>query len=475
MPEYADIVMSERAPSGRGKVCRRVLASILVTFSFVWPNAANADWPQFRGANSNGVYEADDLPLTWSETDNVAWKTTIPGRGWSSPIIVGDRVFLTTMTRAEGRPEQAKPGLYLGGDRPRVDSVEHTWSVICLSLLDGSEVWRKALHSAVPPTSRHIKNSYASETPVSDGERLYVLFGDIGLFCLTLDGEPLWMKEVTPRKTRSDWGPAASPVVHEDRVYMIYDNEEESFLAAYDKRSGDTIWTVPRDEKSNWSTPFIWTNSLRTEIVTAGSGRNLVYDLNGQLLYQFGGNSGITIATPYAVDGLLYVTSGFVADQQRPVFAVRPGASGDISLADNETSNEWIAWCQKQAAPYNPSTIVYQQQLYVLKDRGIFTAFSATTGEPIFDQVRLPAGKSFSASPWAYRGHIFCLNEFGHTFVIKAGPKFELAAINRLPSTDLCMATPAISKGRLIIRTGEAIYCFAATDNDVKEPVGRIR
>lgn len=422
---------------------------------------ANADWPQLRGPESRGIAENSNLPETWSETENIAWKTPIAGRGWSSPIVTGDRVFVTTVTRKTGSPEDAQPGLYFGGDRSDIDPIEHEWKVICLSLESGQEVWQRTLHSAIPPTSRHIKNSYASATPTTDGKRIYVLFGDVGLYCLDLDGTTVWTKEIKPRKTRNDWGPAASPVLHGERVYLVYDNNEDSFLAAYDKRTGESIWRVERDEKSNWSTPYIWENELRTEIVTLGSGKNIAYDLEGKPLYRFGGNSSITIATPYSAGGLLFVSSGYVGDVKRPIFAIKPGATGDISLGANEMSNESIVWSRKQAAPYNPTTLVYRDQLYVLKDRGIVAAYRPATGETIFDRHRLPAGKSFTASPWAYNGRVFCLNEFGDTFVLKAGREYELLAINKLDSEQLCMATPAIAGDKLILRTGDAVYCIA--------------
>ncbi|WP_417747318.1 PQQ-binding-like beta-propeller repeat protein [Rosistilla oblonga] len=419
------------------------------------------DWPQFRGPESRGVSEAMELPDRWSESENVVWKTPIAGRGWSSPIVVGDRLFLTTVTRNTGKPEDAKPGLYFGGNREKPADVPHAWKAICLDRKSGKPLWEKTLHQGKPATSRHIKNSYASETPVSDGERLYVLFGDVGLYCLTVDGDLVWQKELPPCKTRYDWGTAASPVLHEGRLYLISDNEDASYLAAIDAKTGEQVWRVERDEKSNWSTPFIWKNELRTEIITPGTGRIRSYDLDGKLLYELSGCSSITIAMPYAAHGLLYVSSGYVNDDMRPIFAIRPGASGDISLRGEATSNEFIAWCQPKAAPYNPSTIVYGDQLYVLHDRGLMASYDALTGEVIYEKKRIPGGRSFTSSPWAYEGKIFCLNEFGKTLAIAAGPEFKLLQTNELDSTELCMTTPAIADGQLILRTGDAVYCIA--------------
>ena len=204
---------------------------------------------------------------------------------------------------------------------------------------------------------------------------------------------------------------------------------------------------------------FVWENQQRTEIVTPGSGKVRAYSLDGKLLWWFRGMSGITIATPYTDRGLLYVSSGFVADKLRPLYAIRPGATGDISLAPGQTSNSAIAWSNPTAAPYDPTTLVYDGRLYVLYDRGLLAAFDSRTGKPLFEPQRLPDGKHFTASPWAHNGRVFCLNEDGVTFVFRAGDKFDLLHTNKLAADDMCMATPAMVGDRLLIRTSARIYC----------------
>jgi outer membrane protein assembly factor BamB len=259
---------------------------------------------------------------------------------------------------------------------------------------------------------------------------------------------------------RANWGTAASPALHGDRLYIINDNEEQSFLEALDKRTGETVWQVERDEKSNWSTPFVWENEQRTEIITPGSGKTRAYDLEGKVLYEFGGASSITIATPYAAHGLLYVSSGYILDPRKPLFAVRPGASGDITLGGDETTNAGVAWCQKSAAPYNPSTIVYGDLLYVLLDRGFVACYDAKTGEQKYAPQRLSGGQAYTASPWAYHGKVFFLSEYGQTAVVVAGPEFKLLHTNMLADDDMCMATPALAGGRLLIRAERRLYCI---------------
>ncbi len=421
----------------------------------------DSGWPQFRGPGSRGVADHPGLPERWSETENVIWKQAIPGQGLSSPISVGNRIFLTTVTRSQGEPVTAKAGLYFGGEQRAAPPVEHQWQVLCLDLLSGKMLWNQTLHQGVPAQPRHIKNGYASETPVTDGEFVYVAFGDVGLYCLTLNGKLVWTKDLPSPPTRLGWGPAASPVIEGNRLFYVGDNDEASFLLALDKRTGNEIFKISRDEKSNWSTPYIWKNSLRTELIVPGSNKVRSYDLDGKLLYEFGGCSSITIATPYAEGDMLYVSSGYILDPKRPIFAVRPGASGDISLADEATSNAWIIWCQKQGAPYNPSTLTYKDTLYVLYDKAIIATFDARTGEKKLERERILQGKSFTASPWAANDRVYFLNEFGETFVYSTGEKCEFLHSNRLTDEEsLYMATPAIVGKRLLVRSSSSLYCI---------------
>ncbi|MBL8853779.1 MAG: hypothetical protein JNK57_07390, partial [Planctomycetaceae bacterium] len=306
----------------------------------------------------------------------------------------------------------------------------------------------------------HLKSSYASETAVTDGQRVYFCFGNLGIFCFDLDGQAVWQHRLTPQETRYGWGTAASPVLHDGRLYYCFDNEVQSYLVALDAATGKELWQTLRDEKSNWATPYVWVNPQRTEIVVPGTGQVRSYDLNGQLLWSLSGMSSITIATPYAVDDLLYVSSGYVMDPLRPLYAIRPGAKGDISLREGETANEFIAWCQSKAAPYNPSTLVYKDRLYVLYDRGTVAVFDSKSGAEIYGPERLPNGRAFTTSPWASRDRIYLLNEDGVTFVLKAGDDFDLLHTNELAADDMGMASPALVGDRLLIRTAARIYCI---------------
>ena len=436
-----------------------LLASAILSSSTAVMAEGIRNWPQFRGADATGVvHGATNLPTHWSASENIAWKTDLPGRGWSSPVVWGNRVFLTTVI-SEGETESAKKGLYFGGNRPKPPESVHQWQIYCLDLETGEELWKQQVHEGKPENAIHIKSSFASETPVTDGQRLYVLFGGVGIYCLDLDGNELWSRDIKPRSTRYGWGYAASPALHGDRLYVVNDNDEDSYLMALNKYSGKEEWRVQRDEKSNWSTPFIWQNEQRTEIVTPGTGKVRSYDLEGNLLWWFSGMSSITIATPYQDNGLLYVSSGYVLDRSRPLYAIRPGGAGDISLKPDEVSNASIAWSQPKGAPYNPSTLVYDGIAYVLYDRGFFAAYDAVDGSELYEKQRIPNGRAFTSSPWAYNGNVFCLNEDGVTFVIKAGKQFEILRTNPLDDGEMAMASPAISGDRLLIRTASRVYC----------------
>ena len=375
---------------------------------------------------------------------------------WASPVVWGDRVFLTNVA-SEGDVEAVRKGLYFGGNRPDIPQDPHSWLAQCFDLSSGEPVWETRLHRGVPPAPRHLKNSYGSETPATDGERVYAHFGYLATWCLDMEGRILWKREWQPYRVRHDWGTAASPVLHEGRLYLVNDNEDRSTLTCLDKLTGATIWEVERDEGSNWSTPYVWENEQRTEIVTTGTDRVRSYDLDGKLLWELGGMSSIVIPMPFAAGGLLYVASGYVGDEKRPVFAIRPGASGDISLGDGETANEHIAWFQPQAAPYNPSPLLYKGLYYTLYDRGFLTCHDAASGRQIYGKQRLEAGaNAFTASPWAYNGRIFCLSEDGDCFVVEHGTQYRLVRKNSLG--ELCMATPAIAQGSLILRTAGNLY-----------------
>ena len=422
---------------------------------------AGENWPRFRGDQGTGVgADHQQLPLQWSQTENVEWKTAIPGWGWSSPIVWGDRVFLTTVVADE--PGQTPAGgLYLGQGVREPAAGEHHWLVCCFDLITGAQVWKHEAHHGRPAVPRHPKSTYAAETAATDGERLYVVFGDLGLFCYSLAGELLWKHDIEPMKTFLDYGAAASPVVHDGQVFVVYDNLVQSWVSAFDATTGELNWRQDRNESHSWATPLVWQNEQRTELVVPGRIRNRSYSLDGKLLWEFDGRmSSLVIPSPFAANGLCYIASGYVGDSHRPVFAIRPGAAGQLAESDDYSDNPHIAWYQPTASSYNPSQIVCNGYLYTLYDRGFLTCHNALTGQEVYGKQRFAPQGTFTSSPWSYNGHLFCLSEEGRTYVVPAGTEFQISHTCELD--ELCLASPAIVGERLLIRTASQLYSITA-------------
>jgi outer membrane protein assembly factor BamB len=415
-------------------------------------------------------------PDRWSAAENVAWKTDVAGLGWSSPIVWNGRIYLTTCVNTSPDRKPRK-GLYmedLDANKYPSEKTIHSWKTVCLDLATGKIVWEKVASEGIPSKPHHIKNTLASETPTTDGERLYVLFGNLGLFCYDLDGKLLWTSPIPARDTRYGWGTSMSPIVYGDRVYFADDNEVKSSLFALDKRTGKPVWKVDRKEKTNYSTPYIWENPDRTELVTSGINWVTSYDLSGNELWKIKGKSILSIPSPFARDGLLYVTSGHVLWGKHRIYAIRPGAKGDISPPDDDkdekptaTPNDpieakvldpHIAWYRK-IGPYHPTPLIVGDNLYMLFDRGILMCFDAKTGKLVFNKQRLAKGNAFTSSPWSYGDKLFCLNEDGVTSVVQTGPEFKSLHTNTLAEDDMCMATPVIVGDKLLIRTSKRLYC----------------
>lgn len=466
----------------------RVLPSALLAAALLATTAAaaagNEDWPAFRGADALATVDDDPrLPLTWSTTENVVWKTPIDGLGWSSPVVWGDRVFLTSVV-SDGETQEPRMGLYFPYGSPQAmpdsrfpdpqpgDLMErerdvHHWLVQALDVETGALLWTSEVHTGAPQFDRHLKNSFASSTPVTDGERVYAYFGNVGVFALDMSGALVWERRFDPAETRLGWGPAASPALHDDTLFIVNDNDEQSFVVALDAATGTERWRADRDEGTNWSTPFVWEHDARTELVTAGSDLVRAYDLDGAELWSFRGLNSIAIPQPFSAHGLLYVMSGYVGDAVRPVFAIRPGARGDITLGPGQASNDHVAWYAETAGPYHPTPLVYGDHYFTLLDRGFYTVHDARTGEEqyyterqVLDrEVRRRVARGaggFTASPWAYNGKVFVMSEEGVTYVIDAEDDFNVVGANDLE--EVAMSTPAISRGSLFVRTRSHLW-----------------
>jgi len=424
-------------------------------------------WQQFRGPQAGVAPDDPRLPDTWTTTENVAWRIDIPGRSWSSPIVWDDHVFVVTAVNTKTPSQPPNPVITylarsLGGTMSGADITkptdEHRWTVYDIDVRTGRIRWERQIQAALPQQPVHQKNSFASETPVTDGERVYVYLGYAGLFAFDMNGAPVWSKPIDAPRMRTGWGTAASPVLHNGRLYIVNDNEDRSFIAAFDARTGAQLWRTAReDERSNWATPFVWQNEQRTEIVTTGTRKVRSYDTNGNLLWELAGMTSIHAVTPVAGHGLLFVSSGYFPDNPRPTYAIRPGARGDISLKAGETSNEFIAWSNPTLASAYPSPLVLGDQYYTLMDRGFLTSNDPRTGKEIYSRQRIAVDSgTFTASPWTYNGKIFAISEDGDTFVMQAGPSFKLLGRNALD--EMTLASPAVANGSLFIRTATKLY-----------------
>jgi outer membrane protein assembly factor BamB len=447
-----------------------------------WPESF-VHWPQFRGRDSAGVADESSLPTRWSASDNVVWAAELPGRGWSSPIVWGDRVYVTTAVNAGGF-KAASTGIYgndfaaelkkqgLSDDEilKRVvardielasESDEVSYEVMALDARTGKIVWQRQAHRGKPSGGRHRKNTYASETPVTDGERIYASFGgNVGLFCYALDGTLVWQQTWPPQSIYLDFGTASSPVAHGGRVYQLHDNEGESFLVALEAATGKVVWKAARTAnegrlKSGWATPFVWTNEKRTEIVTLGRGLVISYGTDGNELWRL---KGITQATPTPVagEGLLFVGSGSQGENSRPLFAIRPGATGDISTAEGAARSELVSWFLPRFSAYTGSPLLYRGRLYAANDNGILQVADAGTGKEIYKARVGGGGATFSSSPLASAGRIYLLSEDGDTFVLEAGDEYKELAKNSLG--EMSLASPAADKDSLYVRTLTKLY-----------------
>ena len=417
------------------------------------------NWPGWRG-DGQGISQEKNLPIKWSEEQGVKWKTPIPGAGHSSPIVWGSRVFVTTAVANDPNVETFKGGVYLGGDRQKPDKSQYAYRVICLDADKGNVLWSKAVAGQSPKTRRHTKNTYASETPVTDGKNVFVSFGSTGLFCVDFKGGVIWQKDLGLMRRRAGWGTASSPVLFKNTVIVNCDSDDESYIAAFDKVTGAPVWRTERDEGSSWGTPFLFEAAGRTTIVTNATRRMRGYDAAaGKLLWECAGGSMISVPSPVAAQGLVFLSSGHNLFPRRPIIAVRPDASGDITPPKGQSQSDGVAWSNRSGGPYVTSPIAIGKYLYVPLDKGLLTCYEAGTGKTVYEKQKLGQRNTISASPTAGDGRIYIQTEGGECYVIKPGPDFEILAVNKLDET-FC-ASPAISEGRIFLRGRKHLYCIA--------------
>lgn len=442
----------------RGQGPRMAAALLLAALPVATGARETADqaWPQWRGPLATGVAPAADPPVQWSETENVRWKIEIPGSGSSTPIVWGDRVFVSTAVPAGD--SGARDGLFRRLTRRLVgtESPSQTLQYLLLAVdrRSGAVVWERVAREAAPHEGKHQTGSWAAPSAVTDGEVLCAFFGSAGLYCFDLEGRPLWDRDFGDMRIRMGFGEGASPTLHGDHVVVNWDHQGQSFIAALDKRTGRERWRAERDEMTSWSTPLVVEHDGRTQVVTNATNRVRSYDFEtGELLWDGEGATTNAIPTPVAAAGIVYLTSGYRGNR---LDAVRLGAAaGDI------TGGDAIAWSLDRDTPYVPSPLLHDDILYFTKgNQGMLSAYDARTGRLHYGPERLPGIRSLYASPVAAGGRIYVPSRDGTTAVIAAGPAFEVLSANLLD--DGFDASPAVAGGELYLRGQQHLYCIAA-------------
>ncbi|EDL61158.1 PQQ-binding-like beta-propeller repeat protein [Gimesia maris] len=430
------------------------------------------NYPQFRGAHSNAV-SATPLPVNWSdeagEQTNIRWKKPLEGEGWSQPIVWDNRVYMTAavpshpVKKNSARPESNR-GDY-SRDRNDLVNVLYQYQVVCLDAASGETLWKKTVKEGKPPLKRHNTNTYATETPVTDGKRIYAYFGMNGVYCLDPNGDVLWQKDLGVYEMRAGWGTSSSPVLFEDRLFIQVDNQEQSFLVALDTKTGEEIWKVNRDEKSQYSSPMIWKNSLRNELIVGGTVYRAYDPATGKLLWTLDMNKGRSSATPVAVGDRLFIGNelrnrGGDDDGGGRLYSIKPGGAGDITPPGDVRQGTFVEWRIDGSGIQMASPTYLAGNLYFFeRRRGIIRCVDMETGRLEYES-RVPGARAFWASPWTDGKHLFALDSNGNTHVIAAGDELNVVAVNKLDQQ--AWGTPAIADGSIFIRTVDNLYCIDA-------------
>jgi outer membrane protein assembly factor BamB len=421
-------------------------------------HAAASDWPAFRGPSASGVQDGFPLPTHWNADPQagpdtgIRWKTRIPGLAHSSPIVWGNRLFTVTAVRDSG---DAPLRLGLFGDSDGADdNVTQQWVIYCLDKSDGRIVWERTVRSGRPRSGRHVKATHANTTLATDGQRLICFLGSEGVHSYTLDGATVWSRDlgvINVSKYGIGWGFGASPAIFKDRIFLQCDAPDDPYLIALRLDNGQELWRTPRKEvcERSWATPFVYDHGTSAQVVANGWPFVVSYDATtGKELWRLRAGGDNPIPTPFAADGIIYVANGHGS---APVFAIRPTATGDISLKDGASSNSHVIWSDGQNGAYIQTPVVYRGLLYSGTNAGVLKCYDGKTGTRHYQQRLATESSAFSASPVAGDGKLYCTGEDGDVFVVRAGQTFEVLAHNKIGES--CLATPAISEGTLFFRT----------------------
>jgi outer membrane protein assembly factor BamB len=461
-------------------------ASLLLFFSSC-NNSGN--WPQFRGPDGNMVITGKRLPETWGTDKNIKWTYEINGTGWSSPVIWGNRVFIASTFPEKVAPapqmgpggpqpgqgpqqgpgpqpgqgpqqgQYPRPGQGPAGLMPEDTSYKaeiYRWEIACVDLTTGKQLWKQTAYHGSPRTGKQPMNTYANETPVTDGKRICAYFGMIGLYCYDMDGKLLWQSDLGSYKTQNGWGTGSSPVLYQDVIYIQIDNEIHSFIIAIDAATGKEKWRSDRDEKTNYSTPFIWKNNTKTQLIVNGK-MVCSYDLNtGKVLWELKTGMDQAIPSPVADKTHLYIGNKAGMQTKGKFYAVKSGASGDITPKDSLTLGPWLEWITPDAGLGSGSPLLYKGLLYNISQKGELTVTNTADGKQVY-MKRINGMGAVWSTPWVFNNKIFFYDEKGVTRVFKAREQFEQITENKL--NDKFWASPAISGDKIVIRGVEKLWC----------------
>jgi outer membrane protein assembly factor BamB len=417
-------------------------------------------WPSYRGYMASGVLDNANLPETFDfeKMENVRWKITIPGMGISSPAIWGNKLFITTAV-SEADKAGFKPGLY-GDVTPVNDSSVHEWKVICINKNNGRTIWERTACKGVPKIKRHPKSTHANTSIATDGEHIVTFFGSEGLYCYDINGKLLWKKNFGILRSaffvmkKAEWEFASSPVIYKGVVIIQCDVLENSFVAAYDVKTGKELWKTERDEYPGWCTPNIYLNEGKAYVAVNGFKHRGGYDFEtGKEVWKMSGGGDIQIPTPIVGNNLIYFNSAH--GRSSPIIAVKTSATGDITLKGDETSNAGVQWSLPRNGSYMHTMLLYRNLLYNVNWNGTINCLDPLTGKEIYN-AKLGSARSFIASPVASDGRIYIVDEEGTVYIIRDGRTFNLLA--EIPLKDICMTAPAITDGMIYFRTQHTLF-----------------
>jgi outer membrane protein assembly factor BamB len=439
---------------------------ILVTISSV--ASAQTNWPQFRGTRADGIAKRTVTATVWniSKGENVLWKTAIAGLGHSSPIIWGNRLFITTAVN-QSKNAPLKVGLYGEGTSAEDNEVQR-WKVLCLNKKTGEILWERTAHEGAPKLKRHPKATHANCTAATDGAVVVAFFGSEGLYCYDMDGHPRWEMDLGTLRTSPmvyndapdpqgmdlEWGFASSPVIYGNDVFVQCDVLTNGFVVALDLANGKEVWRTRRDDTATWSTPNVCTEGPRPQLIVNGWKHMGGYDLQtGEEIWRMSGGGDCPVPTPVIGKGLIFLTSAH--GPRRPMYAVRTDATGDVSLLEGAATNRFVAWSALRGGSYMQTPLVYGDYLYSCHIDGILSCYETTTGKRLYQERLGTGGQGFTASPVASDGKLYFTSEQGAVYVLKPGAEFSVLATNQMG--EVCMATPAISERTIFFRTQEHV------------------